>query len=174
MPAPVGNQFALDNQGGRPAYTDEQFEQLAQEFIAWAKLPTSIRLADFALSKEKDPSWYAYISSRSEVFTKAYKFAKATIAGRREQLVNEGLIKECVYNKTVRMYDTQYADSELERLDQEGQIKLKHDLLKIEAQVAADIKRIEAQQKLATAEHPTMITYLLRGGLPHESSRVSD
>lgn len=78
MPAPKGNKFAQGNNGPPPSkYTLEFIEQEAKAFIIWFSQPDNIYFKRFALERGYPPDMLAYFAERSEVFNRAYMFAKA-------------------------------------------------------------------------------------------------
>jgi hypothetical protein len=77
MPAPKGNQFALGNSGPQPSkYTDEFIEKEAIAFIHWFSQPENIYFKRFALERGYPPDELAQFAKKSEVFRRAYLFAK--------------------------------------------------------------------------------------------------
>jgi len=78
MPAPKGNQYAVGNSGQPPSkYTDEFIEQEAIAFIHWFSQPDNIYFKRFALERGYPPDVLADFAKKSEVFQRAYTFAKA-------------------------------------------------------------------------------------------------
>lgn len=77
MPAPKGNQFALGNSGQPPSkYTDKFIEQEAIAFINGFSHPENIYFKRFALERGYPPDELAHFAKKSEVFKRAYLFAK--------------------------------------------------------------------------------------------------
>jgi hypothetical protein len=78
MPAPKGNKFAEGNSGPPPSkYTQEFMEQEAKAFIIWFSNPNNIYFKRFALERGYPPDELANFAKKSEVFNRAYTFAKA-------------------------------------------------------------------------------------------------
>lgn len=78
MPAPKGNKYALGNRGPLPSkYTQGFIENEAKAFIIWFSQPDNIYFKRFALERGYPPDMLAYFAERSEVFHRAYTFAKA-------------------------------------------------------------------------------------------------
>ncbi len=78
MPAPRGNKYAVGNSGPPPCkYTLEFIEQEAIAFIKWFSRPENIYFKRFALERGYPPDELANFAEKSEVFCRAYKFAKA-------------------------------------------------------------------------------------------------
>jgi hypothetical protein len=77
MPAPKGNQYAVGN-SGQPSskYTQEFIEKEAKAFILWFSHPENIYFKRFALERGYPPDALAYFAKKSEVFKRAYLFAK--------------------------------------------------------------------------------------------------
>jgi hypothetical protein len=78
MSAPKGNKFAEGN-SGPPAskYTQEFIENEAVVFIKWFCKPENIYFKRFALERGYPPDELANFAKKSEVFNRAYTFAKA-------------------------------------------------------------------------------------------------
>ncbi|ADI38040.1 hypothetical protein wcw_0672 [Waddlia chondrophila WSU 86-1044] len=77
MPAPKGNQYAVGNSGPAPSkYTDEFIEQEAIAFVHWFSKPRNIYFKRFALERGYSPDELARFAKKSEVFKRAYLFAK--------------------------------------------------------------------------------------------------
>jgi ABC-type glycerol-3-phosphate transport system substrate-binding protein len=77
MPAPKGNQYAVGNSGQPPSkYTEEFMEQEAIAFITWFSNPQNIYFKRFALERGYPPDVLAEFAKKSEVFRRAYLFAK--------------------------------------------------------------------------------------------------
>lgn len=75
--APKGNQFAVGNCGPSPSkYTQEFIEQEAVAFINWFCKPENIYFKRFALERGYPPDELAHFAKKSEVFKRAYLFAK--------------------------------------------------------------------------------------------------
>lgn len=77
MPAPKGNQYAVGNGGPQPSkYTKEFIENEAIEFVKWFAKPGNIYFKRFALERGYPPDELARFAKKSEVFNRAYIFAK--------------------------------------------------------------------------------------------------
>lgn len=77
MPAPKGNQFAFGNSGPAPSkYTEEFIEEEAKAFVLWFSQPQNIYFKRFALERGYPPDMLAEFARKSEVFKRAYLFAK--------------------------------------------------------------------------------------------------
>lgn len=77
MPAPIGNKYAIGNSGPSPTkYTNEFIEKEAIAFVEWFSKPENIYFKRFALERGYPPDALADFAKRSEVFRRAYGFAK--------------------------------------------------------------------------------------------------
>ena len=77
MPAPKGNKFAEGNAGPQPTkYTQEFIEKEAVAFVKWFAKPGNIYFKRFALERGYSPDELARFAKKSEVFRRAYLFAK--------------------------------------------------------------------------------------------------
>ena len=77
MSAPKGNKFAVGNSGQPPLkYTQEFIEKEAIAFISWFCKPENIYFKRFALERGYAPDELARFAKKSEVFRRAYLFAK--------------------------------------------------------------------------------------------------
>lgn len=77
MSAPKGNKFAVGNSGQPPRkYTREFMEKEAVAFITWFSKPENIYFKRFALERGYPPDELANFAKKSEVFRRAYLFAK--------------------------------------------------------------------------------------------------
>jgi len=96
MPAPEGHApYPGCETGGRPPRYDLDNE--ADELLEWSKQDDALRLYAFVDNKDYDYSKLSSFANRSEKFKKALAKAKDRIAYRREALVSQGLIAQCVY-----------------------------------------------------------------------------
>lgn len=78
MAAPKGNKYAAGNSGQMPSkYTQEFIENEAKAFILWFSQPENIYFKRFALERGYPPDVLADFAKKSEVFGRAYTFAKA-------------------------------------------------------------------------------------------------
>ncbi len=78
MPAPKGNKYAVGNSGQPPSkFTQEFIEKEAIAFINWFSKPENIYFKRFALERGYPPDELANFARKSEVFNRAYMFAKA-------------------------------------------------------------------------------------------------
>jgi hypothetical protein len=77
MPESKGNKYAIGNSGLPPSkYTQEFIEQEAVAFIKWFSQPEKIYFKRFALERGYPPDELANFAEKSEVFRRAYNFAK--------------------------------------------------------------------------------------------------
>lgn len=77
MAAPKGNKYALGNKGPAPSlYTQEFIENEAKAFVYWFSKPENIYFKRFALERGYPPDALADFAKKSEVFSRAYLFAK--------------------------------------------------------------------------------------------------
>lgn len=78
MPAPLGNQNAVGNNGGRPRlYSDEDIERFAKELLVWMENESHFWLKDFCIERGIDPDFMAEWARENIEFNGAYKLAKA-------------------------------------------------------------------------------------------------
>ncbi len=107
----------------RPRIYD--YEKEADDLLEWAKKPNSICLYGFCAQKPYLAQDLTDFSSRSDKFALAIKKAKQLIAYNRLNQVNENKLKESVYHRSARLYDTLLKDQEDEDKDADIERKLK-------------------------------------------------
>ena len=135
-PAPLGNQYAKGcTTSGRPPIYD--YVKEAQDLLDWSLRDDALRLYGFVDDKPYNWDNLREFAEKSTEFSQALVKAKARIAKRREEKVNAGLLKECIYNKTVHFIDLEYDDS---------------DERKKNLDLARQLKKIEAEAKLKNEE----------------------
>jgi len=89
MSAPKGNKFAEGNSGPPPSkYTREFIEKEAIAFFDWFREPENIYFKRFALERGYSPDMLSEFAKKSEVFARAYTFAK----GYQECKIVEGAL----------------------------------------------------------------------------------
>jgi hypothetical protein len=78
MAAEKGNKHAVGNSGPPPSkYTQEFIEKEAMAFVTWFSNPENIYFKRFALERGYPPDELVHFAKKSEVFSRAYTFAKA-------------------------------------------------------------------------------------------------
>lgn len=143
MPAPKGNKYAVGNSGGKAKY---DLDREAKDLLEWSLRDDALRLYGFTNPKDYDWDDLDDFAKRSEVFSLALKKAKKRLALRREDYVSKGLLKECVYNKTMHIYDKEYRSVDKELKDEEQDRKLKLIEAEIRLKASSEIKTTEQQQ----------------------------
>ncbi len=110
MPAPVGNQYALGNQGGRPSKYDLIKE--AQELLEWSKSSNSLCLYQFTFDKPYLAVQLTEFAQKNEEFSLALKKAKERIAVHRAEACNQGKLHQRIWNRSARLYDHMLKEQE--------------------------------------------------------------
>lgn len=122
MAAPKGNKFALGNKGGRPP---RDKDKLFTDLVEWAKRPDSIHLAKFASTYEPPfPTRALYKwKKESEDYEEAYLIAKDFLAWRREEWVNNDMLKDLPFKLNFYSYDYIAYENHKEKVAFESQVK---------------------------------------------------
>lgn len=110
MPAPRGNQYAIDNQGGRPPKYDLTKE--AQDLNEWSKTPDSQCLYQFTYYKPYLAAQLTEFAQQNEEFSLALKKAKERIAVHRENACSQGKLHHRIWNRSARLYDHMLKEQE--------------------------------------------------------------
>jgi len=121
MPAPLGNQYAVGNQGGRPPKYDLVKE--AQELLEWSKNPTSLCLYQFTFDKPYLAVQLTEFAQQNEEFSLALRKAKERLVVHREAACNQGKMNSRIWGRSVRIYDHMLRAEEEETKDRDAERK---------------------------------------------------
>lgn len=100
---PLGNQYALGNNGGRPVEYDKS--AIAKKMVDWAKQEDSININKFcAYNDLPSRTFLEWVSADTE-FSRAYDLVKTHLAFRREERLNSGELHVKAYDLNATVYD---------------------------------------------------------------------
>lgn len=143
MPAPIGNQNAIGNNGGRP----EEFDKVAvaAALIEWAKRDDSINLNKFCAYHDPiiNPRSMLRWAHEDVEFCRAYEKAKSFLGFRREEKLSSGELHSKAYDLNATVYDQFHRAEKIALDDMESDRKVKQ----IAAGTEEDRQRVEAMTK---------------------------
>lgn len=138
---------------GRPVeWTEEVIEAFGDELLDWAEKKTSLVLASFALEKRMCPEVLSRLAHISPKFSATLDIAKRIVGTRRETGALTKKFEPKVYEKSQRMYDSDWTKCQEETLARE-------ELIKAEAK----IKALQDQLKITAEERSIIINRVLQG-----------
>jgi hypothetical protein len=159
--APLGNKYALGNEGGRPRERDRK--QLAKQLIEWAQLPTSTNLLGFGISLTPplSPQRLSEYSKDDPEFKEAVQLAKAIIGQRREQLVSKNQLHSKAYDLNAPVYDYYLKEERRDEFAYQQALKQQAD-----SQIIDDVKdgllalmnQVKLRQELTKTQDDSRIT----------------
>jgi hypothetical protein len=92
----------------------KEIRELADELMEWAKLPTSVEINDFPISKNINP--YDFKRIKDDYFQGALSIANYTLNSRQKKLVNCKVYEKEMFFKYLRLYDKDYKEDEDEKI----------------------------------------------------------
>ena len=127
-------------------HLEYDIEKEADELLQWSLQDDALRLYAFVDKKPYAYSKLADFSNRSSYFREALEKAKNRIALRREDLVNHGMIAQCVYTRTHHIYDSAGVEAD----DNEKDKDLARDLKRLEKEIELKTKSGATQDEIDT------------------------
>jgi hypothetical protein len=95
---PIGNKYALGNNGGAPEiYTEKWLREESEKFRDWMQKETSIYFKSFAIERGYSPQRFSEFANKSPEFAEALEMAKLW---QEQKLVNYGLFNKTNPNMT--------------------------------------------------------------------------
>jgi hypothetical protein len=88
----------------------EQWIALADDLLEWAERDDSRSINKFALSKKYSPYKFKKWGKHNEYFANCLERATYMISERREELTNQGEMKEGIWKTTLPLYDKDYRE----------------------------------------------------------------
>ena len=93
---------------GKEPENEQEYCDLANALIAWAKKETSHNINDFPLSLLIPPNRFSEYAKQSDYFKRGLLIALQLIGARREQLAHEGRLNRQIVMATMPLYDLDY------------------------------------------------------------------
>jgi hypothetical protein len=162
MPAPLGNQYAVGADSGRPRKWDR--DKVAQDMLEWAKQPDSINLNKFCALYEPPipPSFITKWANQSEEFDQAYESVKSSLGYRREEMLTNNTLHVKAYDLNATVYDY------FIRGERSREFKEKN---KLAIELATEIEKIKSQNGSVPPEIQSKVEELFSTIAAHQSAR---
>jgi hypothetical protein len=101
--APMGNQNAIGNQGGRPSEYDKV--AIAERMLEWAKQDDSININKFCAYNDIPARTFLEWVDDDIEFSRAYDKVKTFLGFRREERLNSGELHVKAFDLNATVYD---------------------------------------------------------------------
>jgi hypothetical protein len=147
---PIGNKYALGNDGGRP--TEHDYIKYANDIVEWAKQCDSFNLIGFASKIGVLREQLYDFAAVSPEFSHALITARQLLILNREKLVSSGKLHQSIYNRYASLHDKELLLHERAEKAYEIELKTKAEhasLPSLDAIVERDNENMALKAQLA-------------------------
>lgn len=107
-------------------YNTTVLRELAKKLMIWADLEESMFIQEFMCEHKLSYDAIMVFKKRSPEFAEAHSYARMKIAHKLHAQTGKGRFNTSVYNRLIRMYDTELKQLEDEDREQDYKLKAKY------------------------------------------------